>query len=266
MTVTFETKVWEQDWELVLRTDRLERVVAACGPSVTRRVLAINNVEDRTKVARAADRAIGRGTIDEYFFVADTAEEALRHFGLTREALGKGYYYSIAELAGLYRARTEYLLHFAGDSAPASNDSTWLPACLRVMAERPDIAVCNLSWTKRMDSVARESSSVDEDFYFGFGFSDQMYLVRTEQFRQPIYGETHEASGRYPKYGGESFEKRVDSWMRNHGLLRATYRHANYVHANFTRSPLAKRLSVFAGNPYLTAPLDRLIRKWHGRK
>jgi hypothetical protein len=72
-----------------------------------------------------------------------------------------------------------------------------------------------------------------------------MYLVRTEDFRASIYEESHEASERYPHYGGELFEKRVDSWMRNNHHLRATHRHGSYLHQNFTKNPLAKRIAIF---------------------
>jgi len=61
-------------------------------------------------------------------------------------------------------------------------------------------------------------------------------MVRTADFRQPIYSEQNAASSRYPGYGGELFEKRVDSWMRNHGHLRATYRHGAYEHESGPRS------------------------------
>ena len=79
------------------------------------------------------------------------------------------------------------------------------------------------------------------DFYIGRGFSDQCYLVRTEEFRRRIYNESHPASARYPCYGGELFEKRVDSWVRNHGHLLATYKHGHYLHKNWPQ-PFHARL------------------------
>ena len=49
-----------------------------------------------------------------------------------------------------------------------------------------------------------------------------------------IFNEQHPDSERYPVYGGELFEKRVDAYMRNHKLLRITSKHASYVHKNHT--------------------------------
>ena len=56
--------------------------------------------------------------------------------------------------------------------------------------------------------------------------------MRTSDFRAPIYGRWHPSSARYPTYGLDGFERRVDSWMRSEGYLRATYRHASYQHRN----------------------------------
>jgi hypothetical protein len=79
-------------------------------------------------------------------------------------------------------------------------------------------------------------------------------MVRTADFRRAIYGEKHPDSARYPGYGGELFEKRVDSWMRNHGHLRATYRHGAYLHESAPRS-LKRTIRHYAGS------LKRMMRR-----
>ena len=62
------------------------------------------------------------------------------------------------------------------------------------------------------------------------GFSDQTYLVETALFKKPIYNEYHNFSDRFPIYGGELFEKRVDSYMQNRNLFRASNRYVYYTH------------------------------------
>jgi hypothetical protein len=74
-----------------------------------------------------------------------------------------------------------------------------------------------------------------------------MYLIRTEDFRAPIYEEINEASNRYPKYGGELFEKRIDSWMRNHSHTRASSKKYSYIHKNFPQNYLLKKLHLIIG-------------------
>ena len=228
-SVTLETKCWERDWRLLLTTDRLSVLAERNCFDFAERTLMINNVADRVQVCRYAQRAVDRGVITRYIVVEDHADEALRFFQLTRDALTTGYVYSIAELVSIYLCRTDYLLHYAGDCLPVA-PNPWIPAALTYIASRDDLRVANLTWNSNYDEAERESSSQTADFYVGYGFSDQCYLVRTSDFRAPIYNEVHPASERYPDYGGELFEKRVDAWMRNHQYLRATFKHAAYTH------------------------------------
>jgi hypothetical protein len=90
-------------------------------------------------------------------------------------------------------------------------------------------------WDKEFLLSKEESFDNIDDFFLGFGFSDQCYLIRTKDFRQPIYNEHHEVSARFPEYGGELFEKRVDSHMRNHNLYRITSKKNSYMHNNFPK-------------------------------
>jgi|GEM_PF-4681632 len=50
-----------------------------------------------------------------------------------------------------------------------------------------------------------------------------------------------------PQYGGESFEKQVDSWMRNHNFLRLTYKHGSYIHKDFPESKYKKKINIALG-------------------
>jgi hypothetical protein len=239
-SVTLETKCWDADWELILKTDRLRTLATRNCFDFVERVLMINNVTDVRTVTKYATRAVDRGLLTRYVVVDEHASEALRFFQLSPEALTRGYVYSIAELVSVYLCRTDYLLHYAGDCVPAMK-CDWLPRTLEFMQANPQVKVANLTWDHKYDEAKSESSYETDNFYVGFGFSDQCYLVRTCDFRAPIYGERNIASERYPDYGGELFEKRVDAWMRNHQHLRATFRHASYVHEK-RRSSLKTRL------------------------
>ena len=192
----------------------------------------INNVTDYKHVCALAQRAVEDGYITRYIVVEEYAKEVLNFLGLKREDFGRGYYFSIAELVSIYLCETEFLLHFTGDAIVARN-TDWLPASMTIFDRDPRVRVANLAWNNRYQEAQEYSLEENEDFYLGFGFSDQCYLIRPADFRARIYTEHHPASARYPAYAGESFEKRVDSWMRNHNLLRATYRHASYLHINF---------------------------------
>ncbi|MNY60581.1 hypothetical protein D3C86_1971540 [compost metagenome] len=86
---------------------------------------------------------------------------------------------------------------------------------------------------------------IDNNFYIGFGFTDQCYLIKRDIYIGKIYNEYNIESDRYPKYGGELFEKRVDSYMRNNNLHRIIHKHKIYTHQNFTKLKYIYRLLPF---------------------
>lgn len=250
MTITLETKVWENDWEIVLKTSRLKELVSRCKYQFDKKILYINNVKNPLEVERHAQKMIDQGVLDQFVHVDQYADQAMKFFQLDKEKLGKGYYYSIAELVSIYLTETTHLLHFSSDAIPEKNiTSNWLNQGIKILQENPQVKVFNLGWNKKYQEAKLESVSEDSDFYYGYGFSDQMYLVRTSDFRAAIYEEVNAASERYPSYGGELFEKRVDSWMRNYQFLRATYKHGSYLHQNFTKNMLAKKIALAINYP-----------------
>ncbi len=234
--VTFETKVWEQDWKYILTGDYLDKMITNCNYIFEKKNLMINNVNDREKVAKYAEIKKNQGIIDNYYFVEDYADEVLLHFGIKKEDFLGGYYYSIAELVGIYLCTTKYLLHFSSDSFISFNNSkVWIENAIEIFNKRNDIIVANPTWNYSFVEAKEESFETLERFYLGSGFSDQCYLIKTDIFKKKIYEEKNIESNRYPKYGGELFEKRVDSYMKNNNLFRITSMDASYIHKNFKK-------------------------------
>jgi len=239
-TATLETKCWECDWRHILEGDRLRLLTERNVYPFSEKILMINNVKNCSVVSKHAERAVQQGWLTKYIIVEEHAAEALDFFSISRESLGVGYPYSIAELTGLFLCRSDFLLHYAGDCIPAAT-CDWVSKAVQLMSRDSRVKVCNLDWDENHREAKSGATEETDDFHISSGgFSDQCYLVRTEEFRQRIYNETHPASARYPKYGGELFEKRVDSWMQNHGHLRATYKHGHYIHKNWPLPPLAR--------------------------
>jgi hypothetical protein len=250
-SITFETKCYENDWEYLLKTDRVRRMKEACRYPFDRAVFAVNNVKNPEVVARYAEKLVLSGVIDAYVHVSDHAEEALRFFGCTPDDFKGGYYYSIAELVGIYLCQTDYLLHFSSDSIMV-NGEEWIGSAMERMEEDRSIIVANPTWNDKFHRAAEQSIAGDDRFYKGRGFSDQCYLIPVASFRRPIYRERNPVSeSMFPEHGGDSFEKRVDAYMRNHGCLRITSKRASYRHRNFPRTRLKKWLktTLFSGGP-----------------
>ena len=244
MSITFETKVWEKDYQIILKSGRIQKMIDRCHYPFEQKKLFINNVIDIVKVQKLADKLVSQSVIDQYVVVDDFAKEALDFFELSKESLGRGYYYSIAELVSIYLCNTKYLLHFSGDSIPMRNSNyKWLHILIKKLESNPQIGVANLLWNQKEEEAIQESIEHDPQFCIGYGFSDQMYLIRTDEFRRPIFNEINEKSNHYPSYGGELFEKRVHSYMLNHERFRATYLGTSYKHRNFSKKAWVRRLN-----------------------
>lgn len=242
-TVTFETQCWENDYEYILTGDRLKQSIAHCNYKFAKRQVIINKVYRRKKVQALAEQCKKNGIIDAYYFAEDYIQQALKHFGLTKAGFKGGYYYSRCQLVGMYLCETDYLLHFTTDSyIEKPNTSTWVADGIALMENNPEYICANPSWvisrdgkTFGQEGARQEATAELSNWYIGYGFSDNCYMVPTKLFKQRIYNEYNPASDRYPLYAGECFEKRVDSYMRNHGLLRLSHKTIWYSHTNLPK-------------------------------
>src|SRR5690606_32625988 len=114
----------------------------------------------------------------------------------------------------------EYLLYVTGDVS-LKKPLNWIRKAIRFMEKRPDVKVANLTWNDNYAEAKRESCRSTWNFYVANeGFSDQMFLVKTADFKQPIYGEIRSDGAHYPR--GDVFEKRIFSYMKNRGWERIT--------------------------------------------
>ena len=227
MSITFETKCWEQDWEILLKTDYLRNQIENCNYQFARRRLIINNVKDPDLVSYYANNAIKDGIIDEFVIAEEWAEIVLDFFNLSKESLGKGYYYSISELVGIYLASSDYLLHFSSDSR-LEKKSRFVQDALFLLQNHSEVAVVNPMWNYKYSSIDCPNWDENHLFHIGNGFSDQCYLVRTSEFRKDIYHYSHQTGSFFPEYGGELFEKRCNAYLRCNDRKRATYMRASY--------------------------------------
>ena len=241
--ITLDTKVWENDYRVVLSQNYLKTLSARTQISPSQIVVLINNVWRRKPVIELGKKAIDGGLISSFIFVDDISQEVLENFALDRESLGFGYRYSICELAAIYLNPRPYTLHLSGDTLPLGNLSKDFYYKAKALLESSEnISVANLMWNTNLDEHSDQAVNEDEDFYYSpGGFSDQMYFVKTREFRAQIYNFRHVESDRYPIHAHGLFEQRVDSYLRVNNKLRATYKHAAYRHENH-RAVLRSRL------------------------
>lgn len=231
--LTFETKTWEKDWRFILQGNYLQTIIERCQTTFADRMLMINNVEDITAVKKAADKLVAKGVLNRYIYVADYADEVLAFFGIRKEDFKGGYYYSIAELTSLYLCETEFLLHFSGDALMRRSSKNWVDAGMEILRTNPKVLLVNALGNNDLVGARKEATYEEAGFLFGKGCSDQNYLVHVPTFKHIDFCTQHpDSDARYPSYGGELFEKRVDAYMQNNGLVRATSTQESYIHGN----------------------------------
>lgn len=234
--ITFITNCWEKDWEYVLSNDRLKNIIDNNPYDFEKKFLIINNVENSTRksVIKAAENAVQIGAFTDYYFVDEYYKQALDSFGLDKKDMTFGFEYahSISQWVGIFLSNTKFILYYMGDCIASSNYN-WVDPSIKLLNENTDIKACNPIWNHELAMARYESFAELKDFFISYAFSDQCFLVRSEDFKQKIYSEYHPSSEKYPTYGGNCFEKRIYSWMVNNNYKRATFKHSSYIHKNW---------------------------------
>ncbi len=245
---TFATSCWENDWRtILLSAEYLAKLqIAHHRYPFAERLLIINNVLDLPFVKRVAEDLLRQGVLTRYVVVDEIVGEMLPFFHLSRSdfrlsanAAEYGtshpnwiYYNALGPLAAIYSCGSDYLLYMTGD-VRLERPVRWIEKAIRMMEKRPEAKVANLVWNERYDEAKRESYGKTWNFFLAKkGFSDQMFLVKTADFRAPIYGEIRGDSDHFPR--GDVFEKRVFSYMLNRGWERIIYRRGSYLHKNIS--------------------------------
>jgi hypothetical protein len=196
------------------------------------RITLINNVQSRKDASIRADILIERGEIDAYYFVADYLDQALEKTGLNYEDLGRVQHYTDCALVAVTLSKSPWLLYWDAEIS-LQKPVNWIDPAINLMKNEPFVFAANPNpdpnWVK--DSIKNGTLEIKDDFALGYGFSDQVFLVRSKESARPIYKEKCLASLRYPMaHIGSIFEKRVDAYMRTHRRLRAIHIPAKYIH------------------------------------
>jgi hypothetical protein len=213
-------------------------VVAAVAQSncrpFARRVVLVNNVDDRGHATRLAERLRRSGEIDDFHFVADRLEEALARTGLTRPLLQPLLHYSDAPLVAATLSGSPWLLYWDAE-ARLLEPCDWISPALELMRRDERVTVANPAWepadaTGKRPGVEREAIETRERFAVGDGFSDQLFLARRADLAAPIYRQRCISLIAYPAaHKAHVFEARLAAHMRHHGRLRATCLDAGYA-------------------------------------
>jgi hypothetical protein len=199
-----------------------------------RRVILINNVQDRADAASRAKRLLEAGEIDEFHFVADRLEQALQTTGLKADQLEPLLHYSDGPLVAACLQGSPWLLYWDPE-ARLAEPVDWVTPALALMAQEERVIVANPSWELpdaggRRPGVEREALQTRAGFALGDGFSDQVFLAARADFAARIYQQRCISRIVYPgAHKAHVFEARVAAHMRHNARLRASSLAASYV-------------------------------------
>lgn len=239
----FATTVWENDWRHILLTPGYleNKMMGNHCFNFKNRLLVINNVKNLSCVKEVASYFVEKGILTEIVVAREIEEDLLNFFCLKKEDFISSdgvvhewvYYNALGPLSAIYLAKSPYLLYHTGDvwlEKPVS----WVEKSIAMMENDSKIQVANLIWNGNLEEVKRESYKKTWNFFFAKeGFSDQQFLVRKDVFCKPIYSDIRSDSHHYPR--GDVFEKRVFSFLKNHGYERLIARAGSYIHQNIQR-------------------------------
>jgi hypothetical protein len=146
----------------------------------------------------------------------------LTFFELTPESFNGGYHYSVAELMAIYLAKDfDYLCWVQGDCMPTTQG--WVSEGIHILEQNPLVSVVS-----PFSEVNTWHDGASQDQFF----SDQAFLIRTAEFRQPIYSGGEDIL-EYPPHGGDSFEKKVAQYLRKAETYRQILPHHWYTHPSY---------------------------------
>lgn len=210
-------------------------------------IAIINNVDDRADAEQRARALINSGELSAYYFVSDYIDEALKKTGLTEADLGTIPYFINWGLVAVCTPGNPYLVHWDAD-VYLETPGNWIGPGIDFLQQHPEVGMVNTNW--RSPTLAKETLYEEGDFALGYGFSDQLFLVRREELSRPIYKHFCPATLRYPlSHLGSTFERRIDAYMRSQRRMRATYKPMRYIHpdnegASYPRYTLLQRLRL----------------------
>ena len=224
--VDLMVNVYQRTYERVLSRGFFPELERRNARTFARRLVVVNNVEDRSAVERLAQPLLAAGEIDGLVWVHEHLVSAMERCGWRSADFGGNPHYSDWALVAICYPGSRWCLCWDAEVELAGRHN-WVDPATRLLASDPTLLVANPDW----GSAQEESRERRDEFAIGYGFSDQVFLVDRSRLAQPIYHHFCPASWRYPMaYSGLVFEARVDAYMRSQRLRRATHLGVRYRH------------------------------------
>ena len=265
--ITFATTCYEKDIDKVTSPEYAKKLFRVGNDCIDYRILTVGNVSDKNSARKKCEALKELGIIDDFFFSYDYYKKLKRQFkGCSRLSFLRrkkirliiweilyqrkfkpfydGINYSVSPMTACLVCPTKWLFYITEDvEIHSEKTEEWLSKSIDVMNNNDKVITATViradkDSTNEKEKVHRdwsveEAVSEDNDFWYSEIFSDQCFLIDTDRVRKTreIFGEENDfCKKKYPIYGSNDFEQRLGAYIRNHKLLRATYKDDYYVH------------------------------------
>ena len=255
--LTLASNCYEKNINIVTDVEYAKKLFLYGLSDIDYRILLISNVRDKELAKGKCEILKEQKIIDDYIFSFDCSEDIQQTFhGCDRETFFRkttlrekmhallekkkiksiydGIYYSISQIASIVTCPTKWLLFITEDVRLHPKAlATWVGLAIDVINKKDEVLVANPLWNAQVDWAQYESLYEDKEFWYSERFSDQCFLINTDKlklFKGILSEKNKECEKVFPYYGGNCFERRICAYMRNHHLLRATYKHDYYIH------------------------------------
>lgn len=234
MDTTLFVDAWGIYFRQILSPGWVEHIAKNCcgGQSEFKDVIVLNNnipLECSDEFYGTMLERLNLHEVTKVINVENAQKKALDQRGLKLSDFSPLFFQSTSDLVAIHQCNTQYMVYFSGDAVPWGR-SMWVNEGIELLEKNADIMIVNPTWNGFYEHARRESFDERPAYFMGRGFSDQCYLARTDDLRGDIYRETNaEADKIYCPTHGNTFEKRVSAYIRNHCKIRATLKSAAYL-------------------------------------
>ena len=247
---------WENDYRHILQYDYLRKLFFNIPDNFTHRRLLVNQVISRNHVYRLAAKCTE--FLDEIVFVQDFYNEAFDLYLNGNPFTKMEEQYSRSQFTGLLLCDTPYLFHLNADIEVENPDSSnFLEVGIELLSRRKDSSISfSPNWAFRelngilygdqgylLEQVNRFTFQ-DLPFFECSGFTDNCYLIDKRELTKIDWNCESEFTRNYPKYAGQSFERRIANYMFTNNLSRIVDPAIRFINTEIPKSNVVKFLNA----------------------
>ena len=223
-TICFQTSCYQKSYRHLLDGQLYKYLALFPNTPFKEKQLIVNNLIDSVDFSKVFKNF-------NVYYSDNNIDNILHNFGINLNSYTKdNLYYSIQHFVGIFNTTCDYIFHVSEDCNIDNLDDKFIEECIHVLDENSQYICASPNWIDCLNLGGKQEAQKEiNNFYVCKGFTDQVYIIKAKEFKQKIYNFIHNDSNRYPDYGGQAFEKRINSWMQCCNLYRIVHNKYYYL-------------------------------------